>query len=185
MSAIETFGFGEYLLRPAGTNGNAEADLELARAWVAADPEHAGKVLPEFWLEQTLGRDSYLLRDGVGPIYFFKMHLLGMVICDFKSGAEDVFPANRMGFDQAVRIFLQFPPLIFGMTGADTFYIGRRIRIANALTEGMTWLERMLKQGPVKEYYFDSQNESLIRFSQKRLGFTRDGSILRKRLDGS
>jgi hypothetical protein len=145
-------------LRPAGTDGNWEQDLELARAWVAADPDHAGKVLPEFWLEQKLDRDSFLLRDAIGPIYFFKMHLANK----WQQGD----PGNLML--PAVRIFLQFAP--------------EKNRISKALIAGTAWLERMLKQGPMKEYYFDSQNESLIRFSQKRLGFTREGSILRKRL---
>jgi hypothetical protein len=179
MSAIETFGFGEYLLRPAGTNGNAEADLELARAWVAADPEHAGKVLPEFWIEQRLLRDSFLLRDSVGPIYFFKMHLESRTTLQIENAAMKAEPNV---WEDVVRIFLQFHPYDVNMGRVFERYVLRN-RITRGLEEGMIWLERMLRQGPVKEYYFDSQNESLIRFSQKRLGFTRDGSILRKRLD--
>jgi hypothetical protein len=43
------------------------ADIDLARAWTAADPDHAGRVLPEFWIT-----DGWLLSDREGPIFFFR-----------------------------------------------------------------------------------------------------------------
>jgi hypothetical protein len=42
-------------------------DLELARDWTAADPDHAGRVLPEFWITR-----GWLLSDDKGPLFFFR-----------------------------------------------------------------------------------------------------------------
>lgn len=81
MSARVSYTFFGYTLRPA----TAE-DIELARAWTAADPDHRGVIAPEFWVEQAPGIDSYVLVDAAGPVFFFRMQ-------------------------RAVRLFVQFAPI--------------------------------------------------------------------------
>jgi hypothetical protein len=133
------FTFGGYQLREA-----LAQDLELARAWTAADPDHAGRVLPEFWLT-----NAWLLSDSAGPIFFFRGIRQGL------GGRE-------------LEIHIQFAP---GLT---------RQRLTAALMEGMAWLEANTQD--VDEIRFDSKNFSLIRFCEKRLGFTNAGGKLTKRL---
>lgn len=81
MSARVSYTFFGYTLRPATAK-----DLELARAWTAADPAHHGVIAPEFWIEQGIGIDSFVLTDAGGPIFFFRMQ-------------------------RAVRLFVQFAPI--------------------------------------------------------------------------
>lgn len=68
MTALNTFQFGGYALRPATGD-----DAELAHAWTQADAEHRENTAAAFWTEQGLGCDSYLLSDPISPIFFFKM----------------------------------------------------------------------------------------------------------------
>ena len=150
MTATATFRFSnnKFTLRPAG-----EDDFYLAEKWTQLDPEHRGSVDPRFWLEQAQGRDSFLLFDDEGPVFFFKMVL---------AGSEN----NR-----AIEIHIQFPPQ--GRNG---------YRIAAGLIEGITWLERVLRQIQIREMFFDSASRKLITFAIKRLGFRMEGGKLRKRL---
>jgi hypothetical protein len=75
-----TYHFREYTLRPA-----TEADRDLATTWTAADPWHANTTPPDFWLDQAIGLESYILEDAEGPVFFFRM-------------------------TRAVRLDIQFPP---------------------------------------------------------------------------
>jgi hypothetical protein len=155
MSARETFRFGQYVLRPAGTI----RDLQIARAWTKADPEHAGRVVPGFWLEQTYSRSSWIVVDHFGPLLFFKIILYTQKPTD---------PGNSW---MGAELHMQFAPA----ESADM-----RERVRQALTEGLPWVERVLTQNGVSRIFFDSNNPMLVRFSVKRLGFTAEGSRLSK-----
>lgn len=165
MTALNTFKFGEYFLRPAN-----ELDRALAEKWTAADPEHAGVIEPGFWLENRLGRDGFLLSDQRAPLYFFKMHIHGIYDLRLPDAAGTNGPVEMFeSLHDAVQVFIQFPPFRDG-------------RVMRGLTEGCKWLERTIAPMGARELFFDSKNESLIRFCVSRLGFTRDGNNLRKKL---
>jgi hypothetical protein len=154
MGATVTFRFLEYTLRPA------EAfDRTMAEQWTKADPYHPD-VNPEFWIEQAPDRDSYLLLDEQGALFFWKGILIGN---------------GRM------EMHIQFCP----MPGDRPSRMRLRKRIRAGLRCGLTWLMQMLhKAGEVKEVYFDSSSDALTTFAVKHLGFVKDGARMRKRLAG-
>lgn len=160
MGAVETFCFSGFTLRPAGERG----DFDLASAWTEADPHHRSTVLPEFWLEQCPGRDSYLFLDQEGPLFFFKMIL-------FIWSSRD-----RAKIEKRCQLHIQFSPRMEEKH--------ERQRVMRGLREGLAWLEAMLKQCQVKELFFDSRSESLVDFTVKRLGFEQVGETLSKRIPG-
>jgi hypothetical protein len=144
MSALNTLCFSGYTLRPA-----TSADRNLAQSWTLADPHHR-EMNPDFWIEQRLGRDSYLLSDAQGPVFFFKIIRIG---------------------DNAVEFHIQFMP----ETEPEA-----RTRTRKGLVEGLNWIERVLRNSGIAEWSFDSANPELIKFCKKRLGFTGDSGRLRK-----
>jgi len=179
MSAIESFKFGEsYLLRPAGNGAHLE-DLELAVRWTAADPDHAGRVEPGFWLEQRLGRDSYMLEDAGGPLFFFKLHWWYRAPEEQAMHPVDgallpsliTLPWN--GMERLVEIHIQFAPRT-QRNGSVVQVTELDARVAAALNDGVVWLERALQPARVQRIFFDSSSERLIQFCTKRLGFQRD-----------
>jgi hypothetical protein len=137
MSARSTFIFGAYRLRPA-----TEEDAAYAVPWTEADPDHAGKTAPAFWLEQQAQRDSYMLEDEEGPLFFFKLHHLARKV---------------------VELHVQFPP-----PSGDSH---QRYRIQRGLIDGFQWLEETLKQAHIEVVHFDSTHPPLRRFAMARLGF--------------
>jgi hypothetical protein len=148
MSADHDFRFGRYHLRPT-----FKADMARAVKWTAADPDHAKRTRPEFWLEQSISRDSYMLDDPEGPLFFFKIHRLTL---------------------KAVELHIQFPP-------EDSQK--QKMRVQHGLIEGFAWLEGMFKAAKINDVSFESTSPPLIRFAVKRLGFTQDGlSRLHKEL---
>lgn len=154
MTANLSFHFGEYLLRPASLD-----DMALAVKWTAADAER-----PEFWIEQTAGRDSYMLEDQEGPVFFFKMHRLSL---------------------KAVEIHTQFPPLGTVLHSSEKQEHDRR-RVQQAIIQGFRWLEGSLAKTKVKEIYFDSTHPPLRAFAVRRLGFaTSQGPRLLKSIGGT
>lgn len=152
MSAIETFSFDGYTLRPARTS----RDLALATRWTEADRDHR-EVDPAFWVEQKLGQDSYLLTGQGGPIFFFKVAALN---------------------SSAVELHIQFPP----MPEAAEARREQTMLLRDALSRGFAWLERVLIQSHVREVYFDSTSTSLIAFCVHHLEFQHDNGKLRKLL---
>lgn len=160
MSAIETFRFGRYTLRPAGAG---VWDHRLAREWTAADRDHAGRVDPEFWTEQSLGRDSWLLIDHSGPLLFFKLIVIQQ-------------PTDDQG--GTVEAHMQFAPEPEGEEEKKLL----ELRTIGGLTEGLRWLERVLTQSRIDAIFFDSTSETLVAFSVRKLGFIQTGSRLHKRL---
>jgi hypothetical protein len=57
-----------------------------------------------------------------------------------------------------------------------------KTRVRQALIEGLHWLEAVLKQAGIREVRFESDYPELVRFSQKRLGFSllEDNILYRK-----
>jgi hypothetical protein len=152
-----THQFSRYLLIPADPR-----HLDLARAWTLADPDHAGSVRPEFWIEQGEGCEAWLLTDEEGPVYFFKA-----VHCQ-----------------PDVEVHIQFPP--YPAAAPILSQVHHRNRLALALVEGMRWLECRLKAAKrMREIRFDSRDPKLIRFAEKHLGFTNEGGHLSKRLEAA
>lgn len=150
MPATSTFCFDGFTLRPTGGT-----DFILAEKWTMADPAHRDTTSAWFWLEQTAGVESYLLEDRFGPVFFFKMMRR---------------PGNR------IELHLQFSPCARGVSRqAD-----QRSRTMRALTVGMKWIEKILSYQQIDELFFVSENPNLSRFTEKRLGFTRDGNRLAK-----
>lgn len=165
MSAIETFRWSKYTLRPSG---GCIFDYRVAKHWTQQDPDHAGKVQPVFWIQQSLYQDSYVLQDRQGIIFFFSA-------IRFEDGYihESVVVPGP-----CVQVHIQFPPL----TGELLPDLKRQRETMDALQQGLPWLERVLTQSHVREIFFDSENEPLVAFSVKRLGFTREGTLVRKSL---
>ena len=157
MTALNTLQFMGFTLRPASF-----ADMRLATLWTEADAEHCGRVKPEFWVEQRNGVDSYLMEDGKGPVFFFKV-----MLCTLQR-QKAAYTLPKKGAE----VHIQFMPV-------GTEEDAERTR--TALTLGLEWLEPVLEQAATEEIFFDSGNEKLIGFATKRLGFCGDGV---KRLNG-
>lgn len=147
MSALPTFTFGMYTLRPA----TAE-DFPLAAAWNAADPDHRN-IDPLFWID---GRDSYLLIDPEGPVFFFKI---------------------ERGRTREAKFYIQFENCAGKADAAQC-----RQRAMDGLMDGSAWLEKELSELGFETVYFTSKSRPLIYFCSKRLGFTVEGNVLRKDL---
>jgi hypothetical protein len=130
-----------------------DSDLLLAGYWVSADPDHRLTTKAIFWIEQSATSNSFLLEDQDGAVFFFKI----------------VDEGNR-----TLAIHIQFGP-------DNTAQM--RARIMNGLTMGFAWLQKRLMAMGYEAVYFNSNNPSLIYFSQKRLGFVWDGKKLIRRID--
>jgi hypothetical protein len=171
MTALSTLRFSGYTIRPAnlphtvtaGKKLYADLDLRLAIEWTAADPDHRGKIDPEFWLEQRPGMDSVVVEDQSGPVFFFKTCLLveRKQVMEREQDEEDI----RI----IAQVFIQFMPCA---TEED------RERTRQALMEGTAWLAPVLEQSGAEEMFFDTRQPKLIAFCQKRLGFIVDGKDL-------
>lgn len=161
MSAIETFKFGAYTLRPATIT-----DRILARRWTEADASHQ-HVDPDFWTEQKLGHDAYLLFDGEVGLLFFKLVLFESTLVE--EGKEPI----RM-----VEMHIQFPPEEEGEAARKR----QALQLMTALRHGFAWLERVLTQIRIHSVFFESTSESLIAFCVRYLGFNQRGTRLHKEL---
>jgi hypothetical protein len=142
---MPTFHFGNYSLRPAQIS-----DLPNAAAWTKADADHCGNTLPMFWIRQQIGINCFVLDDGEGDVFFFRM-------VRYQNATE-------------VEVHIQFAPE----------EIVSRQRTMTALTIGFAWLEARLHSLGFRLLYFYSRNQNLIYFCQKRLGFTWDGRRLER-----
>ena len=175
MSALNHFRFDGFHLRPTNP-----LDRALAEQWTAMDPAHAGVIAPEFWLEQRLGRDSFLLSDKTGPVFFFKMHILAHYRLRWLEEHDGVQMPVEQNLRNCVQIFLQFAPYDTDYDDALRFQLRRRMRAG--LVKGQVWLEKVLRQYQATEVFLDTRSEPLVHFSVNRLGFTQDGIGLRRRL---
>jgi hypothetical protein len=138
MSASRTFHFDRYMLRPVD-----ETDRTFAINWTLADPDHKDLTAPDFWLEQTATRDSYVLLDGQGRVFFLKLHQMD---------------AN------SVDIHIQFAP---------EYTRDQALRVGRALMVGLDWLEGKLRDHGVSHLAFDSHSQGLVSFAVKKLNFSK------------
>lgn len=130
------FRFLGYELRPAEAS-----DIELARAWTAADPVHAGKIAPEFWIEQGRGVGgmelTYVLCSPHGHLLFLRM-------------------------ERVARLYIQFSPI---ESEVD------RKRLREGLQAGMTYLAAALGAVGIAEVLFDTGSAALRFFAIRALNF--------------
>lgn len=139
-----TFQFDDFTLRPA-----TEADLPLARAWNAADPDHVWEMGTErYWIRPEGGwekcSECFVLED-FEPVFFLR--------------TTRIWQHEQM----SIEISIQF-------NRADlTTPLWRTM---NGMLAGMKWLERTLPANGIHAIYFSSKSERLIRFAQVRLGFS-------------
>jgi hypothetical protein len=150
------FKFLGFKMRPAGAS---IWDHRLAALWTAADPAHR-HMSPSFWLEQRHLIDSWVFEDKEGPILFFKL--------EGHAGAD---PMRA----ETCQMYIQFPPAN-ARNGEERGHRMRRVRAV--MVHGFEWVLRVLSQNGVREVFFDSHNEVLIRFCVKELGFNRNGARL-------
>lgn len=141
---LPTFQFGAYTLRPTIMN-----DFPQAAVWTSNDPDHRGKIAPAFWID---GRDTYLLIDEQGPVFFFKTQLVG---------------------EKTIKLYIQFGP-------DDTRRA--KLRTIKGLVAGLEWLEKELLECSYENVYFTSKRPALISFCEDRLGFTTRDGVLSKKL---
>lgn len=138
----------------------SEKDLDLARDWNAKDADHASRVDPTFWIHQEPGQDAYVLMDvdKDSPLFFIKLIAEGKGV---------------------IELHIQFGPKA---------NVAEKKRRAEALAEGLMWLEKTLKTAGIGEIFFKSKTSGLILFAEKRLGFVADpvptqgDTVLRKQL---
>lgn len=121
-------------------------DKPLARLWNMMDPDHKWEMqYPDYWIEQNNQVNSYVLEDSVGILFFVKS-------------------IRHMGNE--IEITLQFD---------RECGIVSKARVVRALAVGFEWLKEALPMNGFKSLYFMSKNEDLILFTEKRLGFVKDG----------
>lgn len=149
----DVFKFDWFTLRPTVLD-----DFLLATRWNDADVYHRGVLFGEFWLQQGEIKQSFLLVDPQGPVFFFKMEFL---------------PKGEHG---ELEMYIQFGP-------ADEVSHRRTIR---GLVAGLAWLEKRVLQQGFKEIYSSSKNPALIAFCKRRLGAVEeDGRLMWRLSDGS
>jgi hypothetical protein len=138
---LPVYEFEGYTFRPATPN-----DLPLAQQWNRMDPDHKWELqYPDYWIEQNIQVNSYVLEDSIGVLFFVKS-------------------IRHMGHE--VEISLQFDRQ-GGMVSKARATIGMAV--------GFAWLKKALPMNGFKALYFVSKADDLILFTEKRLGFVRDG----------
>lgn len=122
-------------------------DKQLARLWNMMDPEHKWELqYPDYWIEQNNQVNSYVLEDAVGILFFVK---------------------SIQHMSNEIEITLQFD---------RECGIVSKARVVRGLEVGFEWLKKALPMNGFKSLYFMSKNEDLILFTEKRLGFVKDGT---------
>lgn len=131
-------------------------DRPLARLWNRMDPDHTWELqYPEFWIEQTHQANSYVLEDATGVLFFVKS-------------------IRHIGNE--VEITLQFDREC-GMAS--------KARVIKGMDAGFEWLKEALPMNGFDSLFFISNNKKLILFTQKRMGFLKDGIRQIYKLNGS
>lgn len=121
-------------------------DQPLARAWNRADPDHIWEMqYTDYWVEQSYLVNSYVLEDAIGILFFVRS-------------------ARHTGDE--IEITLQFDRGLRMVSKA---------RAMKGIEAGFDWMKKALPMNGFKALYFLSKNESLIAFTEKRLGFVKDG----------
>jgi hypothetical protein len=124
-----------------------EADREHCEKWIAADPDHAGRVKSDFFIGESLltggtkrepGVERMVLEDKYGqPIFYFRQ-------------------------ERALRIHIQFGP---SETTAD---LQRNI---DGMAQGMAWLKERAVYAGFRQILFQSKVQALVIFCKRRFGF--------------
>jgi hypothetical protein len=121
-------------------------DRTLARLWNMMDPEHKWELqFPDYWIDQNNRVNSYVLEDSIGILFFVK---------------------SIRQADNEIEIAIQFDRECGTVSKA---------RVMRGMAAGFAWLKDALPMNGFKSLYFQSKNEDLILFTQKRLGFVKDG----------
>jgi hypothetical protein len=121
-------------------------DKPLARLWNMMDPDHKWEMqYPDYWIDQNNVVNSYVLQDAIGILFFVK--------------------SIRHTSDE-IEISLQFD---------RECGIVSKARVVRGLDAGFAWLKKALPMNGFTTLYFMSKNEDLIGFTEKRMGFVKDG----------
>jgi hypothetical protein len=121
-------------------------DKPLARLWNSMDPEHTWEMqYPDYWIEQNSQVNSYALEDAIGILFFVRS-------------------VRHMGNE--IEITLQFDRQCGSVS---------KTRVMKGMEVGFAWLKEALPMNGFKALYFVSHNQELILFTEKRLGFVKDG----------
>lgn len=121
-------------------------DQPMARIWNSMDPDHTWEMqYPDYWVEQNGQVNSYVLEDAIGVLFFVRSIL-------------------HMGNE--IEITLQFDRHCGSVSKA---------RVMKGMEVGFAWLKEALPMNGFKALYFVSKNNDLILFTEKRLGFVKDG----------
>jgi hypothetical protein len=123
-------------------------DMPLAQLWTTRDLDHYKTTPATFWIEQSPETNSFLLLSQDGEPVFF-----------FRIDERP---------DKQVEIHIQF---------SEPDALRQRVT-RRGVTQGFSWLEKMLTESGFEGYYFHSRNPQLIFFCQQRLGFEWDGTKL-------
>lgn len=131
-------------------------DQPLARSWNRMDPEHEWEMqFPDYWVEQNEQVNSYVLEDALGILFFVKS-------------------IRHMGHE--LEISLQFDRECAMVS---------KIRVMRGIEVGFEWLKEALPMNGFTTLYFLSENQELISFTEKRLGFVKEGMREIFRLKGT
>lgn len=130
------------------------ADRPLARSWNMMDPEHKWEMqYPDYWIEQNSQVNCYVLEDGIGILFFVRS-------------------IRHLGNE--IEITLQFDREC-GMVSKG--------RVMKGMEVGFAWLKKALPMNGFTALYYVSKNEDLVLFTEKRLGFVKEGMREIYRLD--
>jgi hypothetical protein len=147
-------GIGKHILRPA-----TEKDRELIAQWIEGDPDHRGRVTPDFFLGKQPGKGERK-RDIKGQECFAVEDLNGHVVFYIK-------------MTRTLRLDIQFGP-------AGT--IAEKQRNADALDGGFEWLRIAAAGSGIWEINFNSTNRPLTRYAERRLAFRKAPNELSHRV---
>jgi len=132
------------------------ADQPLARRWNSVDPDHAWEMqCPEHWIEQNIQTNCYVLEDALGILFFVR---------------------STQELGREIEISLQFD--------RERRMVSKQ-RAMGGMEAGFAWLKKALPMNGFKAIYFVSRNEELILFTEKKLGFVKDGMREIYRLEGT
>lgn len=120
------------------------------------DPDHTWELqYPDYWIDQNSQVNSYVLEDSIGILFFVRS-------------------TRHMGNE--IEITLQFDRQC-GMVS--------KTRVMKGMEVGFEWMKKALPMNGFKAMYFVSKNQDLILFTERRLGFVKDGMREIYRLTGN
>jgi hypothetical protein len=122
-------------------------DQPLARLWNLMDLDHTWeRQFLDYWIQQNDRVNSYVLEDAIGIVFFVKA---------IRHGSHEVEIALQ--FDRSYRMV-------------------SKARAMRGMEAGFAWLKKALPRNGFKSLYFRSRSVELIGFTEKRLGFVKDGT---------